>query len=89
MLCNQYNYHGRLDLGGHFFFFAYNLSRLDEDFIIPLVSVTQASRILVYYYSELKNTAARLVTRSKPSSHITPVLQSLHWLPVDYRLYRL
>jgi hypothetical protein len=31
------------------------------------------------------NTAARIVTRSKIRSHITPVLKSLHWLPVVQR----
>ena len=28
------------------------------------------------------NTAARIVTRTKIGNHITPVLKSLHWLPV-------
>ena len=31
------------------------------------------------------NTAARIVTRTKITSHITPVLKSLHWLPVVQR----
>ena len=30
--------------------------------------------------------AARLITRSCKSEHITPVLRELHWLPVKYRL---
>ena len=30
--------------------------------------------------------AARIVTQSKKSNHITPVLQSLHWLPVEKRI---
>ena len=34
----------------------------------------------------LQNTAARLVTRTKKYSHITPVLQNLHWLPVKDRI---
>ena len=34
----------------------------------------------------IQNTAARLVTRSKRDSHITPVLESLHWLPVQERI---
>ena len=34
----------------------------------------------------IQNTAARLVTRTKPCSHITPVLSDLHWLPVHLRL---
>ena len=31
----------------------------------------------------LQNASARLVTRSRRRDHITPVLQSLHWLPVS------
>ena len=31
----------------------------------------------------LQNKTARIVTKSKKSNHITPVLQSLHWLPVE------
>lgn len=34
----------------------------------------------------LQNSAARLVTRSKAREHITPILQQLHWLPVEYRI---
>ena len=30
----------------------------------------------------VQNAAARLVTGTRRSEHITPVLQSLHWLPV-------
>jgi hypothetical protein len=33
-----------------------------------------------------QNMAARLVTRTKPSDHITPVLFDLHWLPVHLRV---
>ena len=33
------------------------------------------------------NAAARLLTRSKKSCHITPILASLHWLPVHYRIH--
>jgi hypothetical protein len=31
------------------------------------------------------NTAARLITRTKKTDHISPVLIRLHWLPVEYR----
>ena len=31
------------------------------------------------------NTAARILTRTKKCDHITPVLASLHWLPVKAR----
>ena len=33
----------------------------------------------------VQNTAARLITRTRKREHITPVLCSLHWLPVRYR----
>ncbi|KAL2076809.1 hypothetical protein ACEWY4_027598 [Coilia grayii] len=33
----------------------------------------------------IQNAAARVLTRTKRSDHITPVLMSLHWLPVSYR----
>ncbi len=29
----------------------------------------------------VQNTAARVLTRSRKYDHITPILQSLHWLP--------
>jgi hypothetical protein len=35
---------------------------------------------------KVQNTAARVLTRSKLSDHITPVLHSLHWLPVKQRV---
>ena len=34
----------------------------------------------------IQNTAARLLTRSSRRCHITPVLASLHWLPVVFRV---
>ena len=34
----------------------------------------------------IQNSAARLVSRTKKRDHITPVLQELHWLPVEYRI---
>ena len=34
----------------------------------------------------VQNAAARLLTKSKKSCHITPILASLHWLPVQYRI---
>ena len=34
----------------------------------------------------LLNKTARIVTKSKKSNHITPVLQSLHWLPIEKRI---
>ena len=34
----------------------------------------------------IQNTLARIVTRSSKFCHISPVLKSLHWLPVRYRI---
>ena len=34
----------------------------------------------------LQNSAARLVTLTRRQEHITPILRSLHWLPVHYRI---
>ena len=34
----------------------------------------------------IQNTAARVVTLSRKSSHITPILKELHWLPVSQRI---
>ena len=33
-----------------------------------------------------QNTAARLVTRTKPTEHISPILFDLYWLPVNFRI---
>ena len=32
------------------------------------------------------NTAARIVTRLRKREHITPVLRTLHWLPIEQRI---
>ena len=34
----------------------------------------------------LQNSAARVLTRTRRRAHITPVLRSLHWLPVCFRI---
>ncbi len=34
----------------------------------------------------IQNAAARILTRTRKSEHITPVLMSLHWLPVTFRI---
>ena len=33
----------------------------------------------------IQNTAARIISRTRKFDHITPVMQNLHWLPVQYR----
>jgi hypothetical protein len=45
---------------------------------LPDISLTRLQKV--------QNTAARIVTRRKQSDHITPVLHSLHWLPVKQRI---
>lgn len=34
----------------------------------------------------IQNCAARVLTRKRKYDHITPVLRSLHWLPIPYRI---
>ncbi len=34
----------------------------------------------------VQNAEARVLTRSRKYDHITPILQSLHWLPIKYRI---
>ena len=34
----------------------------------------------------LQNAAARIVTLTRKYTHITPILKSLHWLPVEQRI---
>ena len=35
----------------------------------------------------IQNSAARVLTKTKRRDHITPILKSLHWLPISYRIY--
>ncbi|XP_072033035.1 uncharacterized protein [Amphiura filiformis] len=71
---------------------------IDDETAAKLVHAFVTSRLdscnaLVYvlpdsYITKLQliqNTAARLVARIPRSQHITPVLQSLHWLPIKKR----
>ncbi len=34
----------------------------------------------------VQNAAARVLTRSRKYDHITPILQSFHWLPIKFRI---
>lgn len=45
---------------------------------LPLASLYRLQRI--------QNIAARILTRTKKFDHITPVLKSLHWLPIHLRI---
>ena len=40
----------------------------------------------IYRLSRLQHIAARIITKTKPREHITPVLKKLHWLPVPQRI---
>lgn len=35
---------------------------------------------------QVQNSAARIITRTSSIHHITPVLQQLHWLPIQFRI---
>lgn len=41
---------------------------------------------LLHRLQLVQNAAARLLTGTKKREHITPVLKSLHWLPVRFRI---
>ena len=41
---------------------------------------------LLYKLQKLQNAAARVVTLTSKRSHITPILHSLHWLPIKDRI---
>ena len=41
---------------------------------------------LIRKLQKVQNTAARIITRTRPREHITPVLAGLHWLPVKSRI---
>ena len=44
------------------------------------------SKYLLAKLQRVQNAAARLITRTKKQEHITPVLVSLHWLPIKQRI---
>ena len=45
------------------------------------VSKTEVARLQL-----VQNAAARVLTKTKKRAHITPILKSLHWLPVSFRI---
>ncbi len=61
---------------------AFMTSRLD--YCNALLSGCPASSINKLQI--VQNAAARVLTRSRKYDHITPILQSLHWLPIKFRI---
>jgi hypothetical protein len=43
-------------------------------------------KYLLQKLQKIQNNGARIVSKTKRSQHITPVLKSLHWLPVEFRI---
>ena len=48
--------------------------------------LTDVSGRTLHRYQNVLNAAARLISGSMTSEHITPVLKSLHWLKIPYRI---
>lgn len=62
---------------------AFITSRLDYcNSLFYGVSKSQISRLQV-----VQNAAARFLNGGKKFDHVTPLLRSLHWLPVQYRIH--
>ncbi|KAI5086446.1 hypothetical protein C0J45_2304, partial [Silurus meridionalis] len=81
------------------FFHLRNISKLRKMLSISdkekLVHKLMTSRIdycnacpasLINKLQLVQNAAARVLTRSRKYDHITPILSSLHWLPVKFRI---
>ena len=54
--------------------------------IIVIVFFMVCPKYSINRLQKIQNSVARIVTRTSRSSHIIPVLKSLHWLPVQYRI---
>ena len=48
--------------------------------------LTNVNGRTLHRYQEVLNVAARIISGSMTSEHITPVLKSLHWLKIPYRI---
>lgn len=44
------------------------------------------NKSILHRLQSIQNAAARLLTKLSRYTHITPLLYSLHWLPVSYRI---
>ena len=61
---------------------AFISSKLDSyNSILYGLPVTELNKL-----QRVQNAAARLISRTPKSHHITPILQQLHWLPVKDRI---
>ena len=54
-------------------------------YIILIYSTAQHSRLHLYIYI-IQNNAARLIFRTTRFAHDTPMLHSLHWLPIEQKI---
>ena len=74
-------------------------SFITEDAVSTLVNALVTSKLdnlnsLLYGLSDIKiqqlqyiqNNAARLITKTRKYQNITPILKTLHWLPVAFRI---
>ena len=72
---------------------------LSQDALKTLISAFVLSRIdycnsllaccpkqLIHKFQKVQNNAARLICRTPKFDHISPVLHTLHWLPVEQRI---
>ena len=61
---------------------AFKMGRIDYCnsllFVLPTTHINKLQRV--------QNAAARLICSTPRFSHVTPVLFSLHWLPVKFRI---
>jgi len=45
-----------------------------------------SSKILTKRLQKVQNAAAKLITKNKKYDNVTPILQELHWLPIEQRI---
>ena len=61
---------------------AYVTSKLDHNNTL----LYDISKCLSNRLQLVQNAAAKLIARKKKFDHVTPLLEELHWLPVEYRI---